>query len=77
MPCYYFNISQGKYAGAPLTAIDFEDDNEAWKAMTKVGGDLVADVLRDFAQNSNWQIETLDDAHKAIFRIRLVAETLT
>jgi hypothetical protein len=76
MPRYYFNISQGKYAGAPQVALDCEDDDAAWKEMTKVGGDLVADVVREFAQDTNWQIETLDEAKKVLFRISLLAESL-
>jgi hypothetical protein len=73
---YYFNITQGKYAGAPQTALDLEDDDAAWKEMTQVGGDLVADVMRNFAQKAQWQIEVLDEAKKALFRISLLAESL-
>jgi uncharacterized protein DUF6894 len=76
MPRYYFNISQGKYAGASQTALDFEDDDAAWKEMTQVGGDLVVDVMRNFAKKSHWQIEVLDEAKKALFRISLLTESL-
>jgi hypothetical protein len=76
MPRYYLNISRGKYAGASQTALDFEDDDAAWKEMIEVGGDLVADVVRNFAQKAHWQIEVLDEAKKALFRISLLAESL-
>jgi hypothetical protein len=45
--------------------------------MTAVCSDLIADVVRDCAPHSNWHIETLDEAKKALFRISLVAESLT
>jgi hypothetical protein len=76
MPVYYFNIAHGIFSGAPETALDFKDDNAACAGMNAVCRDLIADVVRDCALHSNWHIETLDQARKAIFRISLVAETI-
>jgi hypothetical protein len=45
--------------------------------MTAVSSDFIADVVRDCAPHSNWHIETFDEARKALFRISLVAESLT
>jgi hypothetical protein len=76
MPRYYFKVPHGMFAGASDTALDFKDDHAAWKEMTTVFGDLVADVARSFAPDTNWQLETLDEAKKALFRISVVAESL-
>jgi hypothetical protein len=77
LPSYYFKISHGKFSGAPETALDFKDDVTACEDMTAVCCDLIADVVRDCAPHSNWHMETLDEARKALFRISLVAERLT
>jgi hypothetical protein len=77
LPFYYFKISHGKFAGAPETSLDFKDDTAACKEMTAVCSDFIADVVRDCVPHSNWHMETLDEAKKAIFRISLVAESLT
>jgi hypothetical protein len=77
MPRYYLNISEGKYSGSPLTALDLQNDDAAWTEMTKVGCDLVAHVMRDLTKGSNWQMETLDEEKNVLFRIRLVAESST
>jgi hypothetical protein len=44
--------------------------------MTKVCSDLVGGISRNLKQNTEWQMELLDESKKPIFRIRLVAETL-
>jgi hypothetical protein len=77
LPFYYFRIPHGKFAGAPETALDFKDDNAAREGMTAVCSDFIADVVRDCAPHFNWHMETLDEARKALFRISLVAESLT
>jgi hypothetical protein len=75
MPVYYFRISKGPYSGAS-DHIEVADQNAAWAEMTKVCGDLVGGIARSLNQNSEWRMELLDESQKAIFRIRLVAETL-
>jgi hypothetical protein len=76
MPRYYFNIPMGKYAGAADAAFVFNNDDEAWKEMTTICSDIIADVARDCAVTSSWRMETLDETKKALFRISLVAESL-
>jgi hypothetical protein len=44
--------------------------------MTRVYADLVGDICRCLEPNSDWQMELLDEAGKALFRITLVGETL-
>jgi hypothetical protein len=44
--------------------------------MTGVCADMVAGVSRKLIENTEWQMELLDESRKPVFRIRLVAETL-
>ena len=44
--------------------------------MTKVCGNLLGSISRGLKQNSEWQMELLDEARKPVFRIRLVAESV-
>jgi hypothetical protein len=74
MPCYYFRISHGTYAGTSDSAFDYDDDDEAWAEMTKVCGDLLGGVARALKQNSEWHMELLDETKAPLFRIRLLAE---
>jgi hypothetical protein len=61
---------------ASTTTTEFTDHNAAWKEMTGVCGDMIADISRKLSENAEWQMELLDEARKPVFRIRLVAETL-
>jgi hypothetical protein len=76
MSLYFFRISHGRYSGASDHGSEFESREAAWAEMTKVCGDLAAGISRNLKQNSEWQMELLDEAKKPVFRIRLVAETL-
>jgi hypothetical protein len=52
------------------------DRDAAWKELTRVCGDVVGGISRKLKENSEWQMELLDESKKPVFRIRLVAETL-
>ena len=43
--------------------------------MTNVCADTTAGITRKLQQNSEWQMELLDEAKEPVFRIRIVAET--
>jgi hypothetical protein len=75
MSQYFFRISNGRYAGASDQGSEFESREAAWAEMTKVCANLVASISRSLKQNSEWQMELLDEAKKPVFRIRLVAES--
>ena len=45
--------------------------------MTKVCANLVGGISRNLKQNAEWRMELLDETSKPVFRIRLVAESLT
>jgi hypothetical protein len=76
MPLYFFRISHGQYAGASDQGAEFESRDAAWSEMTKVCGNLLGSLSRSLKQNTEWQMEMLDEARKPVFRIRLVAESI-
>jgi uncharacterized protein DUF6894 len=76
MPLYFFRISNGPFAGACDHGAELSDRNAAWKELTGVCGDMVGGISRKLQQNSEWQIELLDESKTPLFRIRVVAESL-
>jgi hypothetical protein len=41
-----------------------------------VCADMASSISRKLAENSEWQMELLDEAKQPVFRIRIVAESL-
>ena len=76
MPMFYFSVQNGEHGGVCNVGAEFPDRHAAWKEMTGVCSDIVADVSRKLVENAEWQMELLDESRKPVFRIRLVAETL-
>ena len=76
MPVFFFSVRHGEDACVSNDGAEFADHNAAWKEMTGVCGDMIADISRQLSENAEWQMELLDEARKPVFRIRLVAETL-
>jgi len=76
MPIFFFSVQNGRQTGVCNEGAEFPDLNSAWKEMTGVCGDMIADVSRKLVENAEWQMELLDESRKPVFRIRLVAETL-
>jgi hypothetical protein len=76
MPLYFFRIGNGRYSGAADCGTELPDHAAAWQELTKVCGDLAGSISRNLKQNHEWQMELLDESKKAVFRIRLVGETL-
>jgi hypothetical protein len=77
MPRYTFRVVNGKYSESPDQSCRFQNDAEAWTEMRKVSADLVGGVCRALEQDSDWHIELLDETGKPLFRISVVAESLT
>jgi Domain of unknown function (DUF6894) len=77
MPLYFFRISHGRYSGASDQGAEFESPDAAWAEMTRICADLVGGIARSLKQNSDWHMELLDEVKKPVFRIRLVAESLS
>ena len=76
MAIFFFSVRHGEDAPVNNDGAEFTDHNAAWKEMTGVCGDMIADISRKFPENAEWQMELLDESRKPVFRIRLVAETL-
>jgi hypothetical protein len=76
MPIFFFSVRHGEDACVNNDGAEFAEHNAAWKEMTGVCGDMIADISRRLAENAQWQMELLDESRKPVFRIRLVAETL-
>ena len=76
MPVFFFSVGRGEDACVSNDGAEFADHNAAWKEMTGVCGELIADVSRRLSENAEWQMELLDESKKPLSRIRLVAETL-
>ena len=77
MAQYFFRISHGRYAGASDQATEFESRDAAWREMTRICSDLLRGVSRNLKQGAEWQMELLDEARQPVFRIRLVAESVS
>jgi hypothetical protein len=76
MPLYFFRIRNGPYSGACDHCAELADRKAAWKELTCVCGDMVGSIASKLKENSEWQMELLDESKKPVFRIRVVAESL-
>jgi hypothetical protein len=76
MPLYFFRIKNGRYSGCSDHGTECADHTAAWKELTSVCADMAAGISRKLAENSEWQMELLDEAKRPVFRIRIVAESL-
>ena len=76
MPLYFFRIKNGRYSGASDQGTECADRHAAWKELTNVCADMASGISRKLAENSEWQMELLDEKKRRVFRIRIVAESL-
>ena len=76
MAHYYFRIRNGRYMGASDRGTECADHDAAWKEMTGICAEMSGGILRKLAENSEWQLELLDESREPVFRIRIVAESL-
>jgi hypothetical protein len=76
MPLYFFRIKNGRYSGCSDHGTECADDAAAWKELTSVCADMAAGISRKLTENSEWQMEMLDESKRPVFRIRIVAESL-
>jgi hypothetical protein len=76
MPLYFFRIRNGRYSGASDKGTELADRGAAWNELTSVCADIIGGISRKLKQNSEWEMELLDESRRPVFRIRLVAESL-
>ena len=75
MPLYFFRIRNGRYSGCAEQATECDDREAAWREMTSVCADMAAGISRKLQENSEWNMELLDEAKKPVFRISIIAES--
>jgi hypothetical protein len=76
MSLYFFRISHGRYAGASDQPYECANRDAAWTELTAVCSNLLGGISRNLKQNTDWQMELLDETKKPVFRIRLVGESV-
>jgi hypothetical protein len=76
MSLYFFRIRNGQYSGASDQGTEHADRKDAWRELTTACADMAGSISRTLAENSEWQLELLDETKQPVFRIRIVAETL-
>jgi hypothetical protein len=76
MPLYFFRIRNGPYSGPCDHGTELADRKAAWKELACVCGDMVGGIAPKLEENSEWQMELLDESKRPVFRIRIVAESL-
>jgi hypothetical protein len=76
MPLFFFRIGNGRYSGASEYGTECADRAAAWRELTTVCADMASSISRKLTENSEWQMELLDEAKQPVFRIRIVAESL-
>lgn len=73
----FFRISHGRYSGASDQGSEFESREAAWTEMTEVCANLLGGISRSLKQNAEWRMELLDESKEPVFRIRLLAESVS
>ena len=76
MSLYFFRIRNGEYSGASDIGSECASRAEAWKELTQVCGGLAGGLSKKLQENSEWQMELLDEQQRPVFRIRIVGEAL-
>jgi hypothetical protein len=76
MPRYFFRIRNGRFSGASEQGIELADHNAAWRELTSSCADMVGGICRKLGQNTQWEMELLDERKQPVFRICLVADSL-
>jgi hypothetical protein len=77
MPLYFFRIRNGRYSGASEQGIELADNNAAWQELTSSCADMVGGICRKLGRNAQWEMELLDKLKQPVFRICLVADSLS
>jgi hypothetical protein len=76
MPRYFFRIRNGRYSGASEHGVELADHNAAWEELTRSCANIVSGICRKLGQNTQWEMELLDERKQPVFRICLVADSL-
>jgi hypothetical protein len=75
VPRYLFRTRHGERA-KPAIVTECPDNDAAQREAAGMFGDMARDIAGELPSNPKWQIEVMDEAGKAIFRLSVVAELL-
>lgn len=53
------------------------DNNAAWQELTSSCADMVGGICRKLGRDAQWEMELLDERKQPVFRICLVADSLS
>jgi hypothetical protein len=67
VPLFFFRIRHGRYSGASDSGIELADRDAAWRELTSVCADIVSGISRKLKQNSEWEMELLDESRRPVF----------
>lgn len=76
MPRFFFQMQQGKLPGPVVIEDVLSDSYAARQAALGICADLARDIANGLTDDSEWQLNVMDEHGKPVFRIRLVVETL-
>ncbi len=76
MPRYFFRIRNGRYSGASEHGVELADHAAAWQELTRSCAGMLGGICRKLGQNTQWEMELLDERKQPVFRICLVADLL-
>jgi hypothetical protein len=76
MPDFYFQIRSATQCAPSGEPVRLPDAATARNEAAAMFADFARDIAADLAGNPAWQLEVLDGDGRAVFRIKLVAETL-
>jgi hypothetical protein len=75
MPHYFFRIRNGRYSGASEQGVELADHEAAWRELTSTCANMVSGICRKLKQDTQWEMELLDEFKQPIFRISLVSDS--
>jgi hypothetical protein len=76
MANYTFRIRQGERSKRSV-ASDWPNDSAARREAEGMFADMARDVAGDLEKHPNWQMEVADASGKPIFRLSLLAESIS
>jgi hypothetical protein len=76
MANYTFQIRQGERSKRSV-ASDWPNDSAARREAEGMFADMARDVAGNLEKHSEWQMEVADDSGKPIFRLSLLAESIS
>jgi hypothetical protein len=76
MPDFYFRIRSATKRSTTGATVSLPDHAAARNEAAAIFADFARNVAADLANDPTWQLEVLDRNGVAVFRIKVIAETL-